>query len=203
MTTKQLIALLTIFVLVLSAVTTVRTLTLEDDFHAHAKKMEQQSGTYDRDLIAMVNRLETELAERASFPYLGGKDPMTGKVRTVVAAPRPTKVARNNHRKQPAPEAVKTEPTTVAPTPQPVAPPEPVVELPKPDPVRLTAIIYDDFKKAYTAIMMVGERSYSVEVGDKVHGRLTRQINGSHVILEDEKKTYQYDISGAISNRVK
>lgn len=189
-----------------------RSFSTEANFKAQIQKMEQESGQYDRELIAMVDRLEEELAERASFPYLGGKDPMTGKVRSVVPPPSAAerrearREARRVSRPQPAlvtQQAPPIQPASLPETPVVTPMPEPKPEPPKPDPVRLTAILYDDFKKAYTAIMMVGERSYSVEVGDKLHGRLTRDITANRVILEDDKRAYHYDISGAISNRAK
>ncbi len=191
----------------LSSVLVLRVFALESNFEQESARFKIETGSYDKDFIAMVDRLEMELAERASFPYLGGKDPMTGKTRILVARSEPYKNGKKGLRKP----VVKQETPLVA-NSAPViedAPaiiqPEPVVEQIQtiPDPVRLTAIIYDDFKKAFTAIMMVGERSFSVELGDKVHGRVTREISAQRVILEDAGRAYNYDISGNISNRAK
>lgn len=149
---------------------------------------------YDQEFIAMVDRLEDELAERASFPYLGKKDPMTGKTRNVViAAPSPS--SREERRRVRVKEA-PAKPLTAQ-----VLEAAPVVEAP--DPVRLTAVIFDDIKRVHTAIMMVGERSFAVEVGDRIHGRRATEITVSSVTLEDQQKIYQYNISGQKSSRLK
>jgi len=188
----QQMILVTIFVFVVAAVVMLRLESHHDEFKQESLKIKAQTQSYDQDFIAMVDRLEAELAERASFPYLGGKDPMTGKVRTVVAPP-------------PATQSNKPITKTVE---QKAAVPEPgndsaVVDVPEIDPVRLTAILFDDFKKVFSAIMMVKERSYSVEVGDKIHNRTVKSISANLVVLESDQRTYQYNISGEISNRVK
>lgn len=122
---------------------------------------------YDQKFIDMVNRLEYELALRASFGYSGQKDPMTGKERRVVQRIRRK---RKKTEKKPEPPAV--------------------------DSVKLTAIIYDDDKNEYTAIIMVGERSFAIETGDYVVGRKITTINGERVIMNDEDALYIYDITG-------
>lgn len=122
---------------------------------------------YDREFIDMVNRLEVELATRASFGYTGGKDPMTGKLRTVVRTEiKPKKVKPG----KPVEEAV--------------------------DPYKLTAIIYDDEGKKYTAIVMMEERSFAVEVGDKVGPRKIYKITSDRIFMESDSLYYYYDISG-------
>jgi len=162
-------------------------------FQELVAKTAQITEGYDENFIAMVDRLEHELAERASFPYLGKKDPMTGKVRQVVIPQRPRERERIARRTGKAPtdapiaQATETATTVVA----------------EVDPVRLTAVIYDDIKRVHTAIMMVGERSYSVEVGDRIHGRRAAEITVSSVTLEDQNKIYQYNISGQSSSRAK
>lgn len=163
------------------------------EFNALVEKTSQITEGYDQNFIAMVDRLEQELAERASFPYLGKKDPMTGKVRSVVI-PQPREQHRASRRMVQTKAASATTPSEVAPT-------APVVEAP--DPVRLTAVIFDDIKRVHTAIMMVGERSYSVEVGDRVHGRRATEISVSSVTLEDQANIYQYNINGQKSSRAK
>ncbi len=134
---------------------------------------------YDQRFIDMVNRLEYELALRASFGYIGRKDPMTGKMRIVV----------NN----PAPQRRRS--TSVAAA---AAPPA-VVE----DSVKLTAIIFDDEKNSYTAIVMVGERSFAIEVGDFVVGRKITTINSERVVMEDDASFYMYEITGRKGKRDK
>ena len=117
----------------------------------------------------MVNRLEEELATRASFGYTGGKDPMTGKIR---------RVARRITRQK------KSLPVT----------PTPVVE--PPDPFKLTAIIFDDEQNRYTAIVMKGERSFAVEVGDVVGDRKIQKITSERIFMDSDSLLYYYDISG-------
>lgn len=135
---------------------------------------------YDQRFIDMVNRLENELALRASFGYSGQKDPLTGKERLVVQSrpqqrrPAAVKVTQKN---EPAPPAV--------------------------DSVKLTAIIFDDVKKSYAAIMMVGERSFAVESGDYVVGRLVTTITGERVVMEDDDAYFIYEITGTKTRRDK
>jgi len=115
----------------------------------------------------MVNRLEEELATRASFGYTGGKDPMTGKIRSVARTYiKPKKVKAG----KPVEEAV--------------------------DPYKLTAIIFDDESQKYTAIIMMGERSFAVEVGDKVGERNIYRITSDRIFMESDSFYYYYDISG-------
>ena len=121
---------------------------------------------YDQKLINMVKRLEHELAMRASFGYRGGKDPMTGKKRRVVL---PQKVVKKKGKKEPA-KAI--------------------------DPVKLTAIIFDDEKTRYTAVVMDGERSYSVEVGDRVRDRKITKITEEMIYMENAEAYFAYDIYG-------
>jgi hypothetical protein len=131
---------------------------------------------YDQQFIDMVNRLEHELALRASFGYIGGKDPMTGKERIVVTQKAPPKSKPRNGTSTPA---------TVA-------------ETAPSDSVRLTAIIYDDLKKLHTAIIMVGERSFAIDAGDVIIGRKVTTVNDSLVIMQQGSRTYIYDIAGNV-----
>lgn len=134
---------------------------------------------YDQQFIDMVNRLERELALRASFGYIGGKDPMTGKERIVVKPPAAPKPRKNKDRIA----GTGTLPPAAS-TPS--------------DSVRLTAIIYDDAKKLHTAIIMVGERSYAIESGDNIIGRHVNTVNDSLVILQKGALVYSYDIRGNV-----
>lgn len=144
---------------------------------------------YDSRFIELVNHLEDDLTTRANFPYPGGKDPMTGRRREVAAlvleresAPRkPIRAAR----------------AAAKPTPAPSAGPAPV-----PDKVRLTAIIADDYGQ-HTAIVMDGERSLSVDVGDAVGGRRVVRITAKEVAMEDQAMVYTYGLSGARSQQRK
>lgn len=128
---------------------------------------------YDQKLINMVKRLEHELATRASFGYTGGKDPMTGKKRVVVL---PQKVVVKKSKKEPE--------KTI-------------------DPVKLTAIIFDDEKTRYTAVVMDGERSYSVEVGDKVRDRKITKITEEMIYMENAEAYFAYDIYGKSKTKLK
>jgi len=131
---------------------------------------------YDQQFIDMVNRLEHELALRASFGYIGGKDPMTGKERIVVTRPAVSKSNKRN--------------ATSAPVPS--------TEAIQPDSVRLTAIIYDDLKRLHTAIIMVGERSFAIEAGDVIMGRRVTTVNDSLVVMQQGSRIYIYDIAGNV-----
>lgn len=138
-------------------------------FDKNVLESKKTSQGYDKRFIDMVNKLEEELTMRASFGYMGGKDPMTGKKRRVVRRPRIRK-------KQPK-QVEKI----------------PVVKI---DPVKLTAIIYDDEKTRYTAVVMDGERSFSVEVGDRVRNRRITRITEEVIYMQDAKFYYKYDIYG-------
>jgi hypothetical protein len=140
----------------------------------------QTSEGYDQKLIEMVNGLEEELAIRASFGYKGGKDPMTGKTRQVVI-PAAKPAAPVAHRPRGAAPATQKEPE-----PAPVAT----------DPVRLTAIIFDDQARQFTAIVMDGERSLSVGVGDRVNGRMVTKITAESLYMESDTQRFKYDIYG-------
>lgn len=142
---------------------------------------------YDQQFINMVNRLEYELALRASFGYIGQKDPMTGKERIVVSN------SPFSRRHAVAPAAAGTATTTRT----------PAVAEPAEDSVKLTAIIFDDSKEIYTAIVMVGERSFAIEVGDYVVGRKITTINAERVIMEDDRAFYMYEITGRKDQREK
>ena len=127
---------------------------------------------YDKKLIEIVDKLEEVLATRARFGYMGGKDPMTGRVRLVakrVKLKRKTSLQRK-----------KTG-----------------------NPFRLTATFLDEQTGKYTAIIMYGERSFSVEVGDVIRGRKIRKINSKSVLMENSTHRYLYKISGGVRVRKK
>jgi hypothetical protein len=143
---------------------------------------------YDQKFIDLVDHIEDVLTTRASFAYPGGRDPMTGRRREVampvvqetnkrVSASK-SKSSKANPEKRPAPkpDSAKT--------------PEPPI-----DKVKLTAIIADDYGQ-HTAIVMDGERSMSVDVGDMVGSRKVTKITSKEVTMEDAAATYSYDISG-------
>jgi hypothetical protein len=157
---------------VCALVITIRTFTIKKNFDQLVETSVETSEGYDRTFINMVKRMERELAQRVQFGYTGGKDPMTGQERKVV---RPTK---------PTP-STSTRRTTPAPSPKAAE-----------DEVRLTAIVFDDEQKKYTAVVMVGDRSYSVEVNDTVHGRRVTRITKENLYMQDDKYYYRYDIYG-------
>lgn len=145
-------------------------ITLESStFDSFVKNSLRATVGYDMQFIAMVNNLERDLAIRAQFGYRGGTDPMTGK-RRAVAPLRTTSVGV-----------------------RPVSQPEQVAAN---EPVRLTAIIFDDKTQKHTAILMVDERSFSVETGDKVLDRRVGEILDHVVTMESATRTYRYDLSG-------
>ncbi|MDB5050479.1 MAG: hypothetical protein JWO30_3550 [Fibrobacteres bacterium] len=140
---------------------------------------------YDQKFIDLVDHLEEVLTTRASFSYPGGKDPMTGRRREVaspVSEPAPHRIAAT---KGPAAKTAKPGPaqdTAKAPEPP-------------PDRVKLTAIIADDYGQ-HTAIVMDGERSLSVDVGDMVGTRKVSKITSKEITMEDDSAVYSYDLSG-------
>jgi len=136
-------------------------------FYTTVNSALQVSEGYDRQFIDLVNRLEEELAERAGFGYAGRKDPMTGAVRTVAERP-----ATGGARNAAAPTAAGA------------------------DPMRLTAVIFDNAKNAFTAVIMDGERSYSVEAGDRAAGRRITKITANEIYMESDDYKYVYGIFG-------
>lgn len=170
----------------LAVLITVR-ITLE---HAAFQKTVRQSLStsegYDQKFIDLVNHLEDVLTTRATFSYPGGRDPMTGRQREVAQAPLP------ENRSQPRRIAPVT-PTGTKPTPAAATTPTTPVEAP--DPFRLTALIADDFGR-YTAIVMDGERSMSVDVGDAVAGKRVARISAKEIVLESATSLHTYGLNG-------
>jgi hypothetical protein len=165
----------------------VRITLQKGDFNKTVQEALETSEGYDERFIDMVNKLEDELAMRASFGYKGRKDPMTGKVRSVVLHHKPAKVRRSRSRRS---SSKKEEPEERAP-----------VQFV--DPVKLTAIIYDDEKQKHTAIIMDGERSYSVEMGDRVRNRRITRITTEQLYMESAQRLFRYDIYGNSAVRKK
>ena len=159
-----------------------RITTHQKAFQSVVRESLASSEGYDQKFIDLVNHLEDVLTTRASFPYPGGKDPMTGK-RREVAAPVLASVARR-------PAAAPTPAAPRPSVPEPPATPGPL------DRVRLTAIIADDYGQ-HTAIVMDGERSLSVDVGDSVGPRKVLRITGREIAMEDDTTVYTYSLSGA------
>jgi hypothetical protein len=160
----------------------LRITTQKGHFDRTVSEALQTSEGYDQKFIDMVNRLEDELAKRASFGYSGGKDPMTGTMRQVVhpvaATPAPRRVRAPAH-----------------PAPAPAAAPQKAPE-PAGDQVKLTAIIADATGRKMTAIVMDGERSFAVDPGDIVAGRKITRITNEGIYMEDNTLYYFYDIYG-------
>ncbi len=138
---------------------------------------------YDQKFIDLVNHLEDVLTRRASFAYPGGKDPMTGRRREVASAP-----AESAQRVTATTTNVNSHPIP-GPTDSSNAPAAPS------DRVKLTAIIADDYGQ-HTAIVMNGERSQSVDVGDMVGERKVLKITAKGIVLESDTEIFTYDISG-------
>jgi len=165
-----------IIAVMLAMVLSIRITLQKNEFNRVVQDALETSEGYDERFINMVNKLEEELAQRASFGYKGQKDPMTGKIRSVVF-PQP------QVRK---PRVVEQQPAG-----------QPAVEVETEyDPVKLTAIIFDDEKKRYTAIVMDGERSYSVEKGDRLRDRTITNITNEAIFMESAASLYRYDIYG-------
>lgn len=159
-----LIALLAIFLF-------FRTTSIKADFDATVRESQKTTEGYDQRFIDMVQRLDGILANRASFGYQGGKDPMTGVKREVV---------------QPAPEYHRA----------PAAPVTQGAPQPQVDAIRVSAIIGDASGKKVTALIMDGERSLTVDVGDVVSGRKITKITNEGVWMENDTMSFFYDDNG-------
>ncbi|GBU20807.1 hypothetical protein R80B4_00692 [Fibrobacteres bacterium R8-0-B4] len=152
------------------------------DFYSTVNSSLQVSEGYDRQFIDLVKRLEDELAGRAGFGYAGRKDPMTGATRAVAERP-PASGGWTHHADAQAAPAAGTGQAA--------------------DPIRLTAVIFDAGKNAFTAVVMNGERSYSVDVGDRVADRRVTRITTSEIYMESDSYKYVYGISGENSRTPK
>ena len=155
----------------------IRMSCLRSGFDQTVEGMLATSEGYDQKFINMVWDLEDELAMRAMFGYQGGKDPMTGQERQVAMKRKPT-MQHPSVRKTKAPKKTR-------------------------DVFRLTAIIYDDKSKQHTAILKVGDRSYSAEEGERIHNRIIRKITDKVVYMEADTLLYKYDLFGGIAVRKK
>jgi hypothetical protein len=174
-----------VLALALTAYAAYRVDSRSKDFNTTVQKQLKMSEGYDQQFIDMVLKLEDELAERASFGYAGRKDPMSGTTRIV--AQRPVhQPRRSGGGARPAPAAAAQ---NVYGTPAPQ-----VME--EPDPVRLTAIIFDNTRNTYTAIVMDGTRSFSVAVGDRIAGRRVTRITNEDIFMESDKERFVYNIMG-------
>jgi hypothetical protein len=172
---NNIIIIAAVLALVLSVGIFMRVQSEKTHFDKTVKAALATSEGYDQKFIDMVNRLEQELAQRASFGYTGGKDPMTGTMRRVVQAS-----AEGTGKGS----AVVKEQVYV-------------------DPVKLTAIIADASGRKITAVVMDGERSYSVEQGDIVAGRKITRITNEGVFMENDSINYFYDIFGKKEEKLK
>jgi len=175
---QKTILIASILALVLALVILVRMSIVKHSFDTTVRVSLKTSEGYDEKFITMVDRLENILATRASFGYTGGKDPMTGSRRQVVqSAPSSA----------PAPKA--SAPAVTAPPPS--------------DLMKLTAIIGDANERHLMAIIMNGERSYSVNAGDVVAGRRITKITNEGIFMESGTQSFYYDIYGKRQTRNK
>lgn len=173
-----------ILALVLALGLAARTFSQNAGFRKVVNESLATSEGYDQKFIDLVNHLEDVLTTRANFPYPGGKDPMTGRrreVATLALAPETRRPAAKT-------AANKAESAKAAAADSVPEPPQ--------DKVRLTAIIADDYGQ-HTAIVMDGERSLSVDVGDAVGNRRVVRISGKELTMEDDATVYTYGLSGA------
>ena len=181
----QLLLFASLLAVVLSAIIIFRAVSAKSKFDRSVSEALKTSEGYDQRFIDMVNHLEDILATRAQFGYTGGKDPMTGTKRQVV---QPKKVKPVKRRRSAAPKTMNA------------AAQEPEEEV---DPVRLTAIIADASGKKITAVIMDGERSLSVDPGDKVAGRTITKITNDGIYMETGDAFYFYDIYGNVVKKDK
>jgi hypothetical protein len=174
-----------ILALIMAVGLSIRLFFQQEGFQHIVNESLASSEGYDQKFIDLVDHLEDVLTTRASFPFMGGKDPMTGRRReiassVVVEEPQKRKVVP----KAPNPKGPET------PAPKVDAPPA----APE-DHVKLTAIIADDYGQ-HTAIVMDGERSMSVDVGDAVGNRKVTRISAKEIVMEDDSIVYTYGIAG-------
>jgi hypothetical protein len=181
----RILIIASVVAVLLSIVMIFRTFSARDQFDLAVSESLKTTEGYDQRFIDRVNRLEELLATRAQFGYSGGKDPMTGTRRQVVQ-PRA---------EAPSKPIVKSDGTIQAPAPTPAAA--------NPDRVKLTAVIADATGKKITAVVMDGERSYSVDAGDKVAGRRILRITNEGIYMESDSMLYFYDIYGNVVKRNK
>jgi hypothetical protein len=168
-----------VLALVLAGYAAYRVEDQKKTFDRTVKETLMVSEGYDQQFIDMVNRLEDELAERASFGYAGRKDPMTGTTRAVAAQ---TRFASRRAAAQRV-DAADVDGGDA----------KPMVGV---DPVRLTAIIFDNTKGLYTAVVMDGDRSFSAEVGDRIAGRRITKITNDEIYMENDVERFIYNILG-------
>jgi hypothetical protein len=167
--------------LALSFFLVYRVVNQSNSFQAAVNKAHQASAGYDEAFLEMVSRLEDILAERASFGFAGNRDPMTGTRRTVAVRPVITQRTVIPRRTAPIEQSVSTESIKV---------------MEEPDPVRLTAIIFDNTRGTYTAVVMDGSRSLSVDVGDRVVDRRVTRITHEEIFMENARERFIYNIMG-------
>jgi hypothetical protein len=184
---NQMLLIASLLAIVVSLIIGFRAISSKTKFDRTVRESLKTSEGYDQRFIDRVNRLEDLLATRAQFGYSGGKDPMTGTKRQVVQQKPPKKVVARR-------PAAKTSSAPAA------AAAEPVEEI---DPVKLTAIISDASGKKITAVIMDGERSFSVDPGDRVAGRKITKITNDGLYMESDTTYYFYDIYGNIVKKSK
>jgi hypothetical protein len=177
-----------ILALVLALFIFVRMTIVKHSFDMSVSASLKTSEGYDEKFITKVNNLENILATRVSFGYSGAKDPMAGTRHQAESAPAPVVAA------SPRP------PHPVGPATVVAAPPRVVVSS---DPVKLTAIIGDANDRHLTAIIMDGNKSYSVDAGDMISGRRITRITSEGVFMENASQSYYYDIYGKRQTRNK
>lgn len=177
----------TVIAVVLSLFIIYRSFSASASFDQAVHESLKTTEGYDQRFIDRVNRLEELLATRAQFGYSGGKDPMTGNKRQVVQI------------KEPAPAPVKTyhaQQQAAGPAPEAA----PAVQA---DQMRLTAIIADATGRKITAVVMDGERSFSVEQGDLVSNRKITRITNEGIYMESDSMIFFYDIYGNVVRKSK
>ena len=180
----QLLVVGSVLAVLLSMVIIYRSLSVRAHFENSVSESLKTTEGYDQRFIDMVNRLEDLLATRAKFGYSGGKDPMTGTTRQVVQQQQPAPVAVKTGRAQRASTANSAAAAPAAPQAA--------------DRVKLTAIIGDAAGRKFTAVIMDGERSFSVDPGDAVAGRKITRITNEGIYMESDSVMFFYDIYGNV-----
>lgn len=170
----------------------LRVFSQNNGFRREVSESLATSEGYDQKFIDLVNHLEEVLTIRASFSYPGGRDPMTGRRREIAMLASTTEHRRSAPSAPARAAKSASKPATSKSKDLDTLPPPPSTPT---DKVKLTAIIADDYGQ-HTAIVMDGERSQSVDVGDIVGTRKVTKITSKEVTMEDDTAIYGYDISG-------
>jgi Tfp pilus assembly protein PilP len=153
-----------------------RILAVKRDFDATVRESYRTTEGYDQQFIDRVNRFEQVLVNRATFGYPGGKDPMTGAVRRLAAEKTATGTAAPKMTHAPLPAGTD-------------------------DALRLAAVISYPQGQKRTALIMQGDRSFTVDAGDAVPGGRVAGITHEGILIDRDNGSFFYNINGTVEKR--